>query len=236
MYKGKKVSLILPAYNEKEAIKGVIRSFSKIRYIDEIVVVDNNSKDATARLARETKTAKVVCETKQGYGYALQRGMRQAKGDILVTCDADATYISSDIVKLLRQANKYDFVWSTRMFKEYLLPNANMGFYRRIANIFFSKLIQISFSPKTNLTDLGATFRLLNRKPYEVIKNKFTIGGGQFQPELTILALKNGFSIKEVPVHYGPRVGTSKISGSLMGGIKTAWRMLKVIISYEFKN
>jgi len=235
MYKGKKVSLVLPAYNEEESITHVISDFSKIKEIDEIVVVDNNSKDKTALLARKTKKAKVVKEIKQGYGYAVRKGLDIAKGDILILCDVDRTYKAEDTKKLLSQAHNFDFVFSTRVHKRYLLKGADMWFIRRWANITLSKMIQFLFMGPS-LTDIGATFRLFNRKPLEVIKPYFKVGGGHFQPELTILALLNGFSIKEVPVYYGPRSGTSKIAGSLKGSIKTAKNMLKLIIYYRINS
>lgn len=235
MYKGKRVSLILPAFNEQEAITDVILDFWNIGIIDEIIVVDNNSTDSTAKLVKGTKKAKLVKEYKQGYGYAIRKGLGTATGDILVLCDADKTYAASDIKKLLAQSTEYDFVFSTRMDKKYNFKGARMGFLRRSTNIAISKLIQLFFHGP-ELTDLGATFRLLNRKPYETIRPYFRVGGSHFQPELTILALLNGFTIREVPVHYGPRTGKSKISGSILGGIKTAKAMLGIILYYRLKT
>lgn len=234
MYKNKKISLILPAYNEEDSITGVIFDFNNTGYIDEIIVVDNNSKDKTAQRVQKTKKAKVIKEKKQGYGCALQRGLKEAKGDILVTCDADNTYVASDLKKLLSKSQKYDFVFSTRVNKYLLLPGSRMGAVRRWANITVSKFLSVLFKgPK--LTDAGATFRLINRRPYEVIKPYLKTGGINFQPELTILALLYGFKVKEVPVHYGPRTGKSKISGSIIGGMKTAKAMLGLILYYRFK-
>ncbi len=235
VYKGKKVSLILPAYNEEESIVKVIGDFAKTGVCDEIIVVDNNSKDNTSKLAKLTRLAKVVKEKKQGYGFAIQKGLAVSRGDILVTCDADNTYRAKDIRRLLNQSLKVDFVFANRVCKRYVLMGSNMGYLRRSANIFISKLIQFLFKG-SDLNDLGSTFRVLNRKPYERIKDQFTVGGGYFQPELTMLALLNGFSIREVPVYYGPRTGISKISGSIVGGVKTAKNMLILIISYRLST
>lgn len=235
MYKGKKLSVILPAYNEEESIADVICDFYETDFVDEIIVVDNNSKDKTVQVARRTKKARIVKEKRQGYGYAIWKGLEEAKGDILVTCDADKTYVAEDIKKLLAKSLRYDFVWASRVHKKYLLKGTNMGLVRRTANRAISKLIQILFSGP-ELTDLGATFRLLNRRPYEKIRQYFRTGGGHFQPELTILALLNRFSITEVPVHYGARSGKSKISGSFIGGLKTAKAMLGLIVQYRIQG
>lgn len=234
MYKNKRISLILPAYNEEESIISVINGFSEIGIIDEIIVVDNNSKDQTVKLAKTTKKAKVVKEIKQGYGHALQKGMKVATGDILILCDTDNTYMPKDIFKLLKYSHKYDLVFSTRTNKKFHLKGGNMRGMRRWANIFVGKIIQIFFNGPS-MTDPGATFRLINKKVFESLKDKFTVGSVHFQPELTILAIINGFTLKEVAVRYGARTGKSKISGSLKGGIKTAKKMVEIIFSYRLK-
>ena len=233
MYKGKKVSLILPAYNEEESITSVILGFTRIGLVDEIVVVNNNSTDKTESLAKGTGKARVVAEKKRGYGYALRRGLSTAKGDILVMCDADNTYMPADLKKLLAYLGKYDFIFGTRVNPKYLLKGSTMGLVRRWANILVSTLISILFKGPI-LTDAGATFRVFERRKYEKIKRGFTTGGINFQPELTILALTNGFKVKEVPVRYGPRKGLSKISGSTLGGAKTAVAMVSLIIEHRF--
>lgn len=232
MYKNKRVSLVLPAYNEEESIVSVINGFFEVGVIDEIIVVDNNSKDQTAKLAKVTKKAKVVKEGKQGYGHALQKGMRVAKGDLLVLCDTDNTYTPKDIFKLLRYSSKFDCVFSTRTNKAFHIKGGNMRGVRRWTNIMVGRLIQILFWVST-VTDPGATFRLINKKVFDNLKDKFTVGGVHFQPELMILAFLNGFSVKEVPVRYGARTGTSKISGPIWGGVKTARKMLTVIFYYR---
>ncbi len=235
MYKGKKLSLILPAYNEEESISDVILNFSKVRVFDEIIVVDNNSQDKTIKLAKATQKAIVIKEKKQGYGYALRKGMAKAKGDILVLCDSDNTYTPEDVFKLLKYSHKFDLVFSTRTNKKYHLKGGNMRGVRRWVNIFVGKIIQVLFSGPS-LSDPGATFRLINRHAYEKIKSLFTVGGVHFQPELSILALLHGFTIKEVPVRYGARTGKSKISGPLIGGIKTARKMVSVILYYRLAS
>lgn len=231
MYKAKKVSLILPTYNEEESITRVILNFQKVGVIDEIIVVDNNSKDSTIKLAKVIKMVRVIKEKKQGYGFALRKGFQKASGDLIVLCDADNTYKASDLKKLLVMSHKYDFVFATRTDKK-LSKGSNMDWLRRNANIIVGRMIQILFAgPK--MTDPGATFRLLNRNALKIIEPYFSVGGGHFQPELTTLGLLHNFKIVEVPVYYGSRTGESKISGPLIGGIKTAKAMIAVIIHHR---
>ncbi|MCS7054567.1 MAG: glycosyltransferase [Thermoflexales bacterium] len=81
MYQGRRVSVVFPAYNEESYIRQAVEDFWIPGVVDEVVVVNNNSRDRTAEEAAKTP-ARVVLETKQGYGYALQRGMREASGDL----------------------------------------------------------------------------------------------------------------------------------------------------------
>lgn len=234
MYKNQKISLILPAYNEEESVASVINKFLKLKVIDEILVVDNNSKDNTAKIAKQIKKVNVLREKKQGYGYALRKGLKKATGDLLVLCDVDNTYEARDLFKLLSKSSKYDFVFATRTKRSFNLKGSNMDFLRRIANISVAKLIQVLFRGP-NLTDPGATFRLLKKSAYKSIEPYLKVGGGHFQPELTIHALLKGYSIIEVPVYYRGRTGQSKISGSIIGGLRTAKAMVAIIIYYWYK-
>src|SRR5262245_32269440 len=100
MWKGKRVSIVFPAFNEQDGIADAVRSFTAVDAVDEIIVVDNNSHDRTAMLAADAG-ARVASEPKQGYGNALQRGMREAKGDLIVLSEPDGTFTGSDVLKLL---------------------------------------------------------------------------------------------------------------------------------------
>lgn len=83
MFRGKMVSVAMPAYNEEENIYQAVKDFLANPYVDEVVVADNNSTDDTAELA-EKAGARVVRERKQGYGYACQRALREARGDYIL--------------------------------------------------------------------------------------------------------------------------------------------------------
>src|SRR2546423_3603500 len=89
MYKGLSVSVVIPCFNEERGIASVLESMPK--YVDQIVVVDNNSTDDTGRIALQLG-AEVVFETKKGYGNAYQAGFPLARGDIVATADGDGTY------------------------------------------------------------------------------------------------------------------------------------------------
>lgn len=104
-----KVSLILPCYNEEEGVAAVLQRTPDA--VDEVVVVDNNCTDDTARVARE-QGARVVRQPVQGYGASYKKGFEAARGDVLITLDADGTYPIESIPEFLRilEEDELDFI------------------------------------------------------------------------------------------------------------------------------
>lgn len=110
----KKISVIIPAFNEQKSIKKVIKLVKNNKNVDEIIVVDNNSTDATAMLA-EKEGAKVVFCKEQGKGYAMEKGLQEAKNDAVVFIDADINNYSKDVIEKLAEPiinDEADFVKS----------------------------------------------------------------------------------------------------------------------------
>jgi glycosyltransferase involved in cell wall biosynthesis len=227
VYEGKKVSVVIPAYNEEEGIASVVKDFSK-SFVDEIVVVDNNCTDRTAEFARKAG-AKVVKQPKQGYGNALRKGMSVAKGDLVFLTESDSTFYGEDMKKLLRFIDKYDMVLGTRTHRAFIEKGAKMNWMLYYGNIGLGKLIQMRFLGKAKLTDVGCTFRVIKKDALKKILNQLTVGGSAFSPEMIVVSLKNGLSLMEVPVRYRARIGQSKITASHSKSIKVGLRMLKVI-------
>src|SRR5689334_23435486 len=89
MFLGKRISVVIPCHNEEEGVRAVIEQMPPI--VDEILVVDNCSTDRTAEVARSLG-ARVVHESRKGYGRAYKTGFEKARGDIIVTMDGDGTY------------------------------------------------------------------------------------------------------------------------------------------------
>jgi glycosyltransferase involved in cell wall biosynthesis len=232
MYESRTVSIVLPAYNEEKHIRAAIEDFFVAGIVDEVVVVDNNSRDGTAREARATR-ARVVQEPKQGYGHALRRGLREATGDIVILAEPDGTFIGRDILKLLAYADDFDMVCGTRTTRELVWEQANMGWFLRVGNVLVAKMIQFLYDGPS-LSDCGCTLRLTHRAALERIQDGLTVGGSHFLPEMLILALKRQLKIIEVPVNYRGRIGDSKITGSLKGTLRTGFRMIGIILKYRF--
>jgi glycosyltransferase involved in cell wall biosynthesis len=228
MYGSKTVSVVLPAYNEESNIRLAVEDFFASGVVDEVIVVDNNSSDRTCQEVHATR-ARLVHETKQGYGHALRRGLKEARGDVIVTAEPDGTFVARDVVKLLAYAEDFDMVCGTRTTRELIWAQANMGWFLRIGNWAVAKMIQVLYDGPS-LTDCGCTFRLTHRAPLALILDDLSVGGSHFLPEMVILALKRGLRVIEVPVNYRGRVGESKITGTLKGAVRTGLNMIALIL------
>lgn len=231
MFKGKRVSLVLPAFNEEQNIAKAIDEFRDVEVFDEIIVVDNNSHDLTAKIAKRKRTP-VVTERKQGYGFALRRGMKEAKGDYIVLSEPDGTFNAKDALSLLPYIDNFEMVTGTRTNKKFIRSGANMGFFLWFGNIIVAKLMQFLYRTGS-LSDCGCTFRILRRSLVNKLLPKFTVGGQHFLAELGVLTALTGGKILEIPVHYQKRIGRSKITGSLKTSILVGLRMVGVIFNYK---
>ena len=208
MYRGYKISVVIPCYNEEEGIAKVIENMPD--FIDEILVVDNNSTDRTAEVAR-SMGAKVVFEGRQGYGRAYKTGLKKAEGDIIITMDGDATYptfaISYLIEVLIR--DELDFVSAARI-PIHWLGSTNM-IQRYFGNIVLTATVLLLFGLK--LRDSQSGMWVFRRKVLD--KVSVLSDGMAFSEELKIKAFKNKeLSCREVPIQfkYIARVGKSKLN------------------------
>jgi glycosyltransferase involved in cell wall biosynthesis len=233
MYKSQRVSVVFPAYNEEQHIRAAIEDFFIPDIVDEIVVVNNNSRDRTAEEAAKT-TARVVLETKQGYGHALQRGLHEATGDLIIMAEPDSTFVGRDILKLLAYADDFDMVCGTRTTREMIWHGANMGWFLRQGNWVVAKMLMLLYDT-CSLSDCGCTLRLIHRHAWYKFIDELTVGGSHFLPEMIILAVKHKVSFIEIPVNYRGRVGESKITGNLKGVLLTGLRMIGLILRYRFQ-
>ena len=233
MYGSKTVSIVLPAYNEERYIRAAVDDFFASGLVDEVVVVDNNSRDRTVQQARLTR-ARVVTEPAQGYGHALRRGLREASGDLVIMAEPDGTFVGRDVAKLLAYADDFDMVCGTRTTRELIWEQANMGWFLRIGNWSVAKMIQVLFDGPS-LSDCGCTLRLTRREALARIQDDLTVGGSHFLPQMVIAGLKRGLKIVEIPVNYRGRVGDSKITGTLKGTLRTGFRMIALILDARFR-
>jgi glycosyltransferase involved in cell wall biosynthesis len=239
MWDGKRVAVVFPAYNEERGIAAAIEDFYAAGdgVVDEIIAVDNNSRDGTAAAIRASR-ASYVLETRQGYGHALRRGMAEAArggADLLILAEPDGTFAGKDVTKLLAFADDFDVVLGTRTTRELIWREANMGRFLRWGNWGVAKLLQVLFGGPS-LSDCGCTLRLIHRAAYQQIGPRFTVGSSHFLPEMVCLALQDGLRVVEVPVNYRGRIGESKITGSSTQAVRVGLRMIALIAGYWLRG
>ena len=233
MWKGRRISVIFPTYNEKDSIYEAIQDFFASEYVDEIVVVNNNAAEGTDEEVRKTR-ARLVHERKQGYGHAIQRGFREVTGDLIVVAEPDGTFEGNDIIKLLAYSDDFEFVLGTRTLSVLIWEEANMGWFLRLGNMCVAKMVEVLFNT-TSLSDVGCTMRIISRKALEKIQGQFTVGGSHFGAEMMALAAMNRLSFVEVPVNYKGRVGISSVTGSKVKAFFLGLQMTAMMLRYWVK-
>ncbi len=234
MWRNKKVSVIFPTHSERECIRSVVEDFFSSGFVDEIVVVNNNAEPGTSEEVAATQ-AREVFESEPGYGNAIQHGLKEATGDLLIVSEPDSTFSGHDVVKLLAYSDDFDIVFGTRTSTLLIWEGANMGWLLRWGNILVAKMLEFFFNT-SQLTDMGCTMRLLTRRAYERIHSDFTVGGSHFSPEVICLAAIYRLKFIEIPVNYKPRIGESSITGSKWKAIRLGWIMLGLVIKYRLKS
>lgn len=233
MWQGKSVSVVLPTCSERDTIRRVINEVFSTGYVDEIVVVNNNAQEGTDQEVLKTK-ARLVYEKKQGFGYTVQRGLREAKNEYIILSEPDGTFAGQDIIKLLAYSDNFDVVFGTRTTREFIWAGANMGWFLRWGNYIVAKMLELLFNTPS-LTDMGCTMRLIKKDALNKIQDRFTVGGSHFNPEFMILVFINKIKAVEIPINYKERAGESTITGNLIKAFFVGLRMIALTISYWFR-
>ena len=226
MLNNKRISVLIPAFNEERSIAQVIKELPG-DIVDEIVVVDNASTDATQEVALRSG-AKVVEEPHKGYGAACLKGLASIKEtDILVILDGDHSDYPEQITMLVKPiaAGEADFVIGSRILgkREDGALTSQQYWGNKLAVLLIHRLFGYKF------TDMGP-FRAIR---FESLKSLgMTDKTFGWNVEMQIKAIKNGLRIKEVPVDYRKRIGVSKISGTVSGTIKAGAKIIFTIFKY----
>jgi glycosyltransferase involved in cell wall biosynthesis len=201
---GKRISVVIPCHNEEEGIRHVLKNMPSC--VDEIIVVDNASSDRTAEVAGSLG-AKVVYESKKGYGAAYKAGIPDATGDIIVTMDGDGSYPQESIGEVadFMIEKNLDFVSACRF------PLANeksMGFTNRMGNAILTFATVLLYMKKIKDSQSGMWF--FKRSVYPMLK--VTSDGMPFSEEIKIEAVMNRrIKFAEYHVCYHVRIGSVKL-------------------------
>jgi glycosyltransferase involved in cell wall biosynthesis len=204
MHRGLKISVVIPCYNEEDGIRTVYEGMPS--YVDEVVVVDNNSTDRTAEVARSLG-ARVVFQPRKGYGAAYQAGLPAATGDIIATLDGDGTYPADEIALLVDvlEDRKLDFISGSR----FPLRNPDaMNFTNKVGNMVLTIATGLLwFKP---LKDSQSGMWVFRRSVLGQLR--LTSDGMPLSEEIKIEAIeKLGTRFAEVGIDYRPRVGEVKL-------------------------
>ncbi|MBI2667490.1 glycosyltransferase family 2 protein [Candidatus Woesearchaeota archaeon] len=223
------LSIIIPAYNEEENIVTCIKKFPKFKWKTEIIVIDDgidNTANLAMELSKEIKNLKVLhFNNKLGQGGAILKGLEIAKGNVIVTLDADYTVDPSELEIVVSPIfnNEAEFVNTSRFI--YPMEKGAMPFFNKIGNKIFSLLTSMIL--RKYFTDVFCGTRAFK---CNTIEDKLTERGW---PALDMIfaARKYKLRIKEIPIHYKARkAGTSKVST-----FKTGFFHLKDILGKTIK-
>lgn len=231
MYRGKKISVIFPTYNEKDSIRAAIRDYFSTGHVDEVLVVNNNAAAGTSEEVAGTG-AREIFESRQGYGAALLCGIDHCDADLIILAEPDGTFSGQDVTKLLAYSEDVPVVLGTRTSRQFIWNGANMGLFLRWGNWAVAKMTEVLFNT-TILTDMGCTQRLIRREAITLIRPHLTIPGSHFGPQILLEVLQHGIPFVEIPMNYRPRVGESSVTGSFWKAWKLGWRMIFLVWEYR---
>jgi glycosyltransferase involved in cell wall biosynthesis len=222
------IVVIIPALDEEKAIGQVLAHIPN-NLVSEVVVVDNNSSDATAEVARNSG-ATVVHESRKGYGFACLKGIeyvlsRPKKADILVFLDADCSDNPEEMTSLIQPIIKqgYDMVIGSRFLGR--RQKGAMHWHQVLGNRLVVMLISALYGVR--YTDLGPFRAIKLDKLLSLDMKEKTFG---WTAEMQAKAAKQKLRFFEVPVSYRARIGRSKISGTVKGTIGAGYNMLTALL------
>jgi len=230
MFLGKKVSVVLATYRERKTVRRVINEFFETGFVDEVVVVENNAEKGTEEEVKKTK-ARLVHEPRQGYGYAFQKGIEEARGDLIILCEPDGTFQARDLERFLIYAKEFDIVLGSRTGQNTPLSGADMTVIRKFANVIEAKTIEVLFNTNA-LTDIGCTYKLFRKKAIKKLKPIWRTRNSLFATELVLLTVSENMHFIEIPVTFTKRVGVSSFVEGFSNQAKWAIKIQLYILSF----
>lgn len=204
---------MIPAFNEAATIGVVLQKLLPMKEVYEVIVIDDGSRDATAKIVKKHKHKKltlILHGKNQGKGKAIQTGLKQVKGDYVLIQDADLEYDPADIPQLIEPIKKgrVNVVYGSRFFG----PHSNMFFWHLLGNRFLNFVVNLWFD--SILSDMETCYKVLPTKVMKELslkENDFRI-----EPEITCKLLLRQEKIMEVPISY--------VSRTFEEGKKITWR------------
>jgi glycosyltransferase involved in cell wall biosynthesis len=229
-----RVSVIIPTHNEAQAIERVLADLPS-ELTTEVIVVDSNSNDGTPEIAARMG-ARVIQEPRRGYGRACLTGLAATNSpDVVVFLDGDYSDRPSELPILLApitdgpEEGRADITLGSRL--QGRRSAGALPWHQAFGNRLAAGLIRLLYG--LDISDLGP-FRAGRADVLRALALEETTYG--WAVEMILKGALAGFRVVEVPVSYHPRIGKSKISGTLKGTVGAGWFILSLIVRYYFRR
>lgn len=232
MAKTKKLSIIIPCYNEKATINAILDEVFEVDLGStkkEVIIVDDGSKDGTrdilSKRAQRNKDIKLIFqEINQGKGAALKRGILESTGDVVIVQDADLEYDPQEYSRLLYpiERGQADVVYGSRFIGGE--PHRIIYYRNQVANKFLTMLSNIFTG--LNLTDMETCYKMFKGDLVRKLAVNLKAKRFGFEPEITARVAKTNARVYEIGISY---YGRSKEEGKKIGlrdGIKAIWEII----------
>lgn len=225
-----KLSIIIPAYNEKRTILKVIKEVKKVKLNNttkEIIVIDDSSTDSTGDILKKLKdmSIKIFYHKKNlGKGAAIRTGLQNCTGDIILIQDADLEYNPNEYERLLKPIidSKAKVVYGSR-FEAIRKNLKKMYKLHYIGNLFLTLITNLLYGAR--ITDMETGYKVFKKEVIDGIRLR--ANGFDFEPEITAKILKKGYKIYEVPISFIGRKFDEGKKITWLDGIKAAYCLVK---------
>lgn len=243
-----KISVIIPTYNEEQNVEHVVNDYKKLKFVNEVFVIDNHSSDNTVEIAKKVGATVIVKPINKGFADSCILGFEKSlksDSDIIVLTDCDRTFSAYDVNKMVPYLDNCDMVVGTRLIQVLLERGNQNGMFNTWGNFFIAKLIQLKYFSLlhmgvVSLTDVGCAHRCIRRESLEKMlvdikndyKKDFDKDGWLFLPYLNMRGIESGLKIVEIPITFKKRLGQSKSGAQKKSkgfkiGLRFIWFILK---------
>jgi glycosyltransferase involved in cell wall biosynthesis len=221
-----KISVIIPAYNEKNTIQEIVRRVQAMKMVDEIIIVDDGSTDGTRDLISnmdgKNNVRIILHEKNQGKGAAVRTGISAANGEVLIIQDADLEYDPREYPNLMKpiEEGMADVVYGSRFLGA---PHRAILFWNMVANKLLTLMTNILYN--NILTDMETGYKVFRREV--VVDMKIHAKRFDFEPEFTAKILKKNVRVFEVPITFNPRDYNEGKKIKMRDAFEAVWTLIK---------